>query len=107
MKARPRVVGGLVPSGQMIGAFGLTEPGAGSDAQGIRTTAVRDGDHYVVNGQKTFITNGQLCDLVIVVARTSPEAGHRGILLFVEGVELEHGVIRVLLGAQREKLGAE
>ena len=72
-------------SGELIAAIAMTEPGAGSDLQGIRSTAVRDGDHYVLNGQKTFISNGQLADIVIVVARTDPDAGHRGIsLLMVE-----------------------
>ena len=72
-------------SGELIAAIAMTEPGAGSDLQGIRTTAVRHGDRYVLNGQKTFISNGQLADIVIVVARTDPDAGHRGIsLLMVE-----------------------
>ena len=72
-------------SGELIAAIAMTEPGAGSDLQGIRSTAVRDGDHYMLNGQKTFISNGQLGDIVIVVARTDPAAGHRGIsLLMVE-----------------------
>jgi alkylation response protein AidB-like acyl-CoA dehydrogenase len=71
--------------GDLITAIAMTEPGAGSDLQGIRTTAVRDGDYYILNGQKTFITNGQLADLVIVVARTNPDLGHKGIrLLMVE-----------------------
>src|SRR5215467_2787409 len=70
-------------SGELITAIAMSEPGAGSDLQGIRTTAVRDGDHYILNGQKTFISNGQLCDLVIVVARTDPEADYRGISLLV------------------------
>jgi alkylation response protein AidB-like acyl-CoA dehydrogenase len=70
-------------SGELITAIAMTEPGAGSDLQGMRTTAVRDGDHYVLNGSKTFISNGQLCDLVIVAARTDPEAGYRGISLLV------------------------
>ena len=74
----PRMV-----SGEVITAIAMTEPGAGSDLQGIRTTAVRDGNHYVVNGQKTFITNGQLSDLVIVVARTSPEGGAKGTSLLL------------------------
>ena len=65
-------------SGEIITAIAMSEPGAGSDLQGIRTPAVRDGDSYVLNGQKTFISNGQLSDLVIVVARTDPGAGHRG-----------------------------
>ena len=67
----------------------MTEPGAGSDLQGIRTTAVDAGDHYVLNGQKTFISNGILADLVVVVARTDPDAGHQGISLLV--VERGHG----------------
>jgi alkylation response protein AidB-like acyl-CoA dehydrogenase len=70
-------------SGQLITAIAMSEPGAGSDLQGIRTSAVRDGDSFVVNGQKTFISNGQMADLVIVVARTDPEARHRGISLLV------------------------
>jgi alkylation response protein AidB-like acyl-CoA dehydrogenase len=61
-------------SGEMIAAIAMTEPGAGSDLQGLRTTAVRDGDHYVLNGSKIFITNGYLCDLVIVAAKTDPAA---------------------------------
>jgi acyl-CoA dehydrogenase len=88
-------------SGELIAAIAMTEPGAGSDLQGIRTTAVRDGDHYVVNGQKTFITNGQLCDLVIVVARTSPEAGHRGISLLV----VEAGMPGFSRGRNLDKIG--
>src|SRR6266700_2612701 len=72
-------------TGELITAIAMSEPGAGSDLQGMRTTAVRDGGHYVLNGSKTFISNGQLCDLVIVAARTDPEAGYRGIsLLMVE-----------------------
>jgi len=71
--------------GELIGAIAMTEPAAGSDLQGIRTTAVRAGDHYVLDGSKTFITNGWLSDLVIVVARTDPSAGAKGIsLLLVE-----------------------
>ncbi|MEV0274264.1 acyl-CoA dehydrogenase family protein [Hamadaea sp. NPDC050747] len=70
-------------SGEIITAIAMSEPGAGSDLQGITTTAVRDGDEYVLNGQKTFISNGILADLVIVVARTDPAAGHRGMSLLV------------------------
>jgi acyl-CoA dehydrogenase len=68
-------------SGQVITAIAMTEPGAGSDLQGIRTTAVRDGNHYVVSGSKTYITNGQNADLVFVVAKTDPTAGSKGISL--------------------------
>ena len=71
--------------GEIIGAIAMTEPAAGSDLQGICTTAIRDGDHYVLNGSKTFITNGWLSDLVIVVAKTDPAAGAKGVsLLLVE-----------------------
>jgi alkylation response protein AidB-like acyl-CoA dehydrogenase len=70
-------------SGEMIGAIAMSEPAAGSDLQGVKTTAVRDGDHYVLNGSKTFITNGWLCDLVIVVAKTDPAAGAKGTSLFL------------------------
>jgi acyl-CoA dehydrogenase len=61
----------------------MTEPGAGSDLQGIRATAVRDGDHYVLNGAKTFITNGSHCDLVVVAAKTDASRGASGTSLFV------------------------
>jgi acyl-CoA dehydrogenase len=67
--------------GEVILAIAMTEPGAGSDLQGIKTTAIRDGDELVINGQKTFITNGQLCDLVIVVAKTDPAKGAKGMSL--------------------------
>ena len=70
-------------SGECITAIAMTEPGTGSDLQGVKTTAVRDGDAYVLNGSKTFITNGWNCDMVIVVAKTDPTAGSRGMSLFV------------------------
>jgi alkylation response protein AidB-like acyl-CoA dehydrogenase len=71
--------------GELIGAIAMTEPAAGSDLQGIRTTAAREGESYILNGSKTFITNGWLSDLVIVVAKTDPSAGAKGIsLLLVE-----------------------
>ncbi|OUC50505.1 acyl-CoA dehydrogenase, partial [Eggerthia catenaformis] len=65
-------------SGEMVTAIAMTEPGAGSDLQGVKTTAVLDGDEYVINGSKTFITNGYLAELVIVVAKTDPKAGAKG-----------------------------
>ncbi|MBI2898291.1 MAG: acyl-CoA dehydrogenase family protein [Deltaproteobacteria bacterium] len=74
--------------GEKITAIAMTEPHAGSDLAAIRTTAIRDGDHYVVNGQKTFISNGHLCDLVVVAVKTDPKADppHSGVsLLVVEG----------------------
>ncbi len=70
-------------SGEMIGAIAMTEPGTGSDLQGVTTNAVRDGDHYILNGSKTFITNGWHADCVIVVAKTDPAGGSKGISLFV------------------------
>jgi alkylation response protein AidB-like acyl-CoA dehydrogenase len=70
-------------SGELITAIAMTEPGAGSDLQGVLTTARRDGDHYVVNGSKTFISNGQTCDLVIVVAKTDPTRGAKGLSLIL------------------------
>jgi acyl-CoA dehydrogenase len=88
-------------SGETITAIAMSEPGAGSDLQGMRTSAVRDGDHYVLNGQKTFISNGQLCDLVIVAARTDPEAGYRGISLLV----VERGMAGFERGRNLDKLG--
>ncbi len=70
-------------SGELIGAIAMSEPGAGSDLAGIKTTAVRDGDDYIINGSKTFISAGINSDLVVVVARTDPEAGHKGFSLLV------------------------
>jgi alkylation response protein AidB-like acyl-CoA dehydrogenase len=70
-------------SGELITAIAMTEPGTGSDLQGIKTTAVRDGSDWVLNGAKTFITNGIMSDLVIVVAKTDPDAGHQGFSLLV------------------------
>jgi long-chain-acyl-CoA dehydrogenase len=74
-----------VASGEVLAAIGMTEPSGGSDLAALRTTAVRDGDGWVLNGSKTFITNGYSADLVVVAARTSPEKKARGITLF--GVE--------------------
>jgi alkylation response protein AidB-like acyl-CoA dehydrogenase len=70
-------------SGEIITAIAMTEPGTGSDLQGIQTTAARDGSDWIVNGAKTFITNGAMADLVIVVAKTDPDAGHKGFSLIV------------------------
>ena len=87
--------------GSLITAIAMTEPGAGSDLQGIRTTAVRDGDEYVINGQKTFISNGILADLVIVVAKTDPDAGYQGISLLV----VERGTPGFERGRNLDKIG--
>ena len=76
-------------SGEMIAAIAMSEPGAGSDLQGIRTRAILDGDQYVVNGSKTFITNGYMADLICVVVKTDPAAGSKGVsLLMVETADL-------------------
>ncbi|HET6298388.1 MAG TPA: acyl-CoA dehydrogenase family protein, partial [Kribbella sp.] len=88
-------------SGETIAAIAMTEPGAGSDLQGIQTTAIRDGDHYVLNGQKTFISNGILADLVIVVAKTDPSAGYEGISLLV----VERGMPGFERGRNLDKIG--
>ena len=88
-------------SGDIITAIAMTEPGAGSDLQGVRTSAVDSGDHYVLNGSKTFISNGINADLVIVVARTDPDAGHQGISLLV----VERGMAGFERGRNLEKIG--
>ncbi|MUL44006.1 acyl-CoA dehydrogenase [Streptomonospora sp. PA3] len=88
-------------SGELITAIAMTEPGAGSDLQGISTTAVRDGDDYVLNGQKTFITNGINADLVIVVARTDPDAGAHGLSLLA----VERGAPGFERGRNLDKIG--
>jgi len=88
-------------SGDLITAIAMTEPGAGSDLQGIRTTAVRDGDYYILGGQKTFITNGQLADLVIVVAKTDPKLGAKGTSL----IAVETATEGFKRGRNLEKIG--
>jgi alkylation response protein AidB-like acyl-CoA dehydrogenase len=92
-------------SGDLITAIAMTEPGAGSDLQGVRTSAEVAGDHYVVNGSKTFISNGINADLVVVVVRTDPDAGHQGISLLVveagtEGFERGRNLDKIGLHAQ-------
>lgn len=77
-----------IAAGELVTAIAMTEPGTGSDLSGIRTTAVRDGGSYVINGAKTFISNGQNADLVVVAARTSAEK-HRGLSLFVVEADAE------------------
>jgi acyl-CoA dehydrogenase len=88
-------------TGETITAIAMTEPGAGSDLQGVRTSAVDKGDHYVLNGSKTFISNGILADLVIVVARTDPDAGHQGYSLLV----VERGMEGFERGRNLDKIG--
>ena len=88
-------------AGTTIAAIAMTEPGAGSDLQGIRAVAVDAGDHYVLTGQKTFISNGILADLVVVVVRTDPDGGHQGISLLV----VERGMEGFERGRNLDKIG--
>ncbi|MBV6700886.1 acyl-CoA dehydrogenase family protein [Kitasatospora aureofaciens] len=88
-------------SGEIITAIAMTEPGTGSDLQGIRTQAVDQGDHYLLNGAKTFISNGILADLVVVVARTTPEGGAHGLSLLV----VERGMPGFERGRNLDKIG--
>ncbi len=88
-------------SGEMIGAFCLTEPNAGSDAKGLQTRAVKDGDNYVLNGSKVFITNGGEAGTYLVFAVTDPSAGSKGISCFI----VEDGTEGLLIGKKEKKLG--
>jgi alkylation response protein AidB-like acyl-CoA dehydrogenase len=93
----------LVPAiaGTKIACLGITEPDAGSDVSAIRTRAVRDGDDWIVNGAKTYITNGHRADFIVLVVKTNPDAGHDGISLLVVDMDLP-GVVRE---RRLEKLG--
>jgi len=88
-------------SGEAIGSLGMTEPHAGSDLKAIRTRAVRDGDDFVINGQKVFISNGQLCDVLVLATKTDGDAGGKGVTLFLVDTSLP-GFKR---GTNLEKLG--
>jgi alkylation response protein AidB-like acyl-CoA dehydrogenase len=88
-------------SGELVAAIAMTEPGTGSDLAGIATTAVRDGDEYVLNGSKTFITNGINADLVVVAAKTDPSQRHTGMSLLV----VERGMAGFERGRKLEKIG--
>lgn len=92
-----------VASGEIVLAIGMTEPGGGSDLAALKTTAVRDGDEWVINGSKTFITNGYSCDIVIAAVRTAPELGPKGITLFAIEATKE-GFSR---GRKLDKVGME
>ncbi len=81
-KLKQKYLPGII-SGDQVCSIGITEPGAGSDAQNIQTKAVRDGDHYIVNGSKTFITNGVYGDFIVTVVKTDPDAGAAGVSLLV------------------------
>jgi alkylation response protein AidB-like acyl-CoA dehydrogenase len=93
----------LVPAirGEKISCLGITEPDAGSDVAGIRTRAVRDGDEWVINGSKTYITNGHRADFIVLVTKTDPDAGHDGFTLFLVDMD-SPGVVRE---KKLEKLG--
>ncbi|NVK51085.1 MAG: acyl-CoA dehydrogenase family protein [Cyclobacteriaceae bacterium] len=86
--AKQRYIPSMI-SGDYIGAVAMTEPGAGSDLQGIRTSAVDQGDHYLVNGSKTFITNGYLSDVIVVAVKTDPSKGAKGISLLLVDRDME------------------
>ena len=89
-------------TGELIGAIAMTEPGAGSDLQGVKATARKDGNHYVISGSKTFITNGQNANLIIVVTKTDPQAGAKGTSLMVVETEEVDGFER---GRNLDKIG--
>src|ERR1700688_4108758 len=91
-------------TGELVGAIAMTEPGTGSDLQGVRATAKKSGNGYVLNGSKTFITNGQHANLVIVVAKTDPKAGSKGTSLLVVETEEAAGFRR---GRKLKKLGMD
>ena len=97
---KQRWLPGIV-SGETIVAIAMTEPGAGSDLAGIRTSAVRAGEDWVINGAKTFISSGINCDLVVVVCRTDPEAGHKGFTLLV----VERNMAGFSRGRKLDKMG--
>jgi long-chain-acyl-CoA dehydrogenase len=97
---KKRILPKLV-SGEWIGALGMTEPSAGSDFAKIKTTATKDGDDYIINGSKVFITNGWLADVVIVCAKTEPEKGAHGVSLFL----VEDGMKGFVKGSKLEKMG--
>jgi alkylation response protein AidB-like acyl-CoA dehydrogenase len=97
---KARWLPGIV-SGELITAIAMTEPNTGSDVSAIRTTAIRQGDHYVVNGQKTFITNGLLSDLVVTAVKTDPKQKHSGVSLLV----IERGMAGFSRGRKLEKMG--
>jgi alkylation response protein AidB-like acyl-CoA dehydrogenase len=97
---RKRWLPGFV-SGEIITALAMSEPGAGSDLAGIKTTAVRDGDDYVINGAKTFISSGILADLVVTAVKTDPGAGHKGVSL----IAVEAGTPGFAKGRKLDKIG--
>jgi long-chain-acyl-CoA dehydrogenase len=92
----------VLASGERVGAIAMTEPGTGSDLQNVKTRAIRDGDHYVLNGAKTFITNGAQAELIVVVAKTDPGEAAKGVSLVVVETEKVTGFRR---GRVLDKIG--
>ncbi|MCD4839802.1 MULTISPECIES: acyl-CoA dehydrogenase [Neobacillus] len=88
-------------SGEFLGAFCLTEPSAGSDAASLKSRAVRDGDHYIINGSKVFITNGGEADIYIVFAKTNPDLGSKGVSAFI----VEKNTPGLIIGKDEKKMG--
>ncbi|GAA4479555.1 acyl-CoA dehydrogenase family protein [Rhodococcus olei] len=91
-------------TGEIIGAIGMTEPGAGSDLKAIKTTAVRDGDEYVVNGSKTFITNGSSADVIVMAVKTDPKAGAKGVSMLIVDLRDQPGFA---VGRVLDKVGQQ
>jgi len=92
-------------SGEIITAIAMTEPGTGSDLQGIKTTAKKDGNEYVINGSKTFISNGQTANLILVCAKTAPDAGSKGVSIMLVETEEVEGVGGFTRGRNLDKVG--
>lgn len=90
-----------IASGEWIGALGMSEPAAGSDLKGLKTTAIKNGDHYILNGSKTFISNGIMCDFVVLAVKTQPELGSKGFALMLA----ERGMEGFSNGANLDKIG--
>ena len=100
-RSRSRTTSCRRSRGEKISCLGITEPDAGSDVAGIKTRAVRDGDEWVINGSKTYITNGHRADFIVLVTKTDPDAGYDGFTLFIVDMDAP-GVIRE---KKLEKLG--
>ena len=88
--------------GEILGAIGMTEPGAGSDLKAIKTTAIRDGDDYIINGSKTFITNGASADVIVMAVKTDPKAGAKGVSMLIVDLRDQPGFV---VGRVLDKVG--
>ncbi|MHA4854670.1 acyl-CoA dehydrogenase family protein [Rhodococcus sp. MSC1_016] len=89
-------------TGEILGAIGMTEPGAGSDLKAIKTTAIRDGDDYIINGSKTFITNGASADVIVMAVKTDPKAGAKGVSMLIVDLRDQPGFV---VGRVLDKVG--